>query len=162
MPKSHSDYAKNIPIGILRTYVAANQDNPGLTHEYDAILDQIVNFRKIHLNYAAQYIVREVKKDSGEEVVGTGGTPFMKYLTNHLKTTARMQFKFKYSKVSLARGRLRDMGAHILLSLQFLERWLPNHRIVDVEPQFQGQLRRKTFFFVCIFVGIIYWLFFSR
>lgn len=68
--------------------------------------------------------MNEVERRNGEMVLGTGkqnlnnfsklgGTPFMKYLTMHLKTTKRMQFKFKYTPTGYIRGAFRNAIAHL-------------------------------------------------
>ena len=41
-------------------------------------------FRTVHLDYAARYISRQESDDAGNDPnIGTGGTPFMAYLTKH-------------------------------------------------------------------------------
>jgi indoleamine 2,3-dioxygenase len=45
-------------------------------------------FRSLHLEYAASYIFRQVQMDDkNPHAVGTGGTPFMKYLKKHRDET---------------------------------------------------------------------------
>lgn len=45
---------------------------------------RLARFRTRHLEYAASYIHRQAKGSAGNDTdVGTGGTPFMKYLKKH-------------------------------------------------------------------------------
>jgi hypothetical protein len=109
------------------------------------------------LEYAARYIVREVKKENGEMVLGTGGAPFMRYLTDHLKNTARMKFNFKYSKVGKIRGVVRNLLPKVRSYMPGLVGWLdPNPRTVDVEPQVARRPLWKTLAVWCILVAIFY------
>ncbi len=51
---------------------------------FNACIDQIAAFRTRHLEYAASYINKQSQSGRGNDTdVGTGGTPFMKYLKKH-------------------------------------------------------------------------------
>lgn len=64
--------------------VVEQSGDAGLTLLYNKIIDHVQKFRTRHLEYAAQYINRQAQTDSSNPVeVGTGGTPFMKYLKKH-------------------------------------------------------------------------------
>ena len=52
----------------------------------DCVL-QLAEFRALHLKYAARYIQRQSRQGPNPTAVGTGGTPFMPYLTKHQKET---------------------------------------------------------------------------
>jgi indoleamine 2,3-dioxygenase len=60
---------------------------PELAEAYDACLRWLEAFRTLHLEYAAQYINAQVGGGANPSDVGTGGTPFMKYLAKHRDET---------------------------------------------------------------------------
>ena len=60
----------------------------GLADAYNANVQAISDFRTRHLEYAASYINKQGKSAAGNDTdVGTGGTPFMKYLKKHRDET---------------------------------------------------------------------------
>ena len=65
---------------------------PVLTDAYNANIQAVADFRSRHLEYAASYINRQSHKATGNDTdVGTGGTPFMRYLKKHRdETKARL------------------------------------------------------------------------
>jgi indoleamine 2,3-dioxygenase len=64
--------------------------NPELWKAYCACVDLLAQFREIHVGYADRYIFRQHQSHaSNPTAVGTGGTPFMTYLTKHLEETKR-------------------------------------------------------------------------
>lgn len=67
----------------LRSFVAASGIQ-SLKDAFNACLEQAARFRTRHLEYAASYINKQAGSIAGNDPdVGTGGTPFMKYLKKH-------------------------------------------------------------------------------
>lgn len=67
----------------LREFVAGSGSD-GLKAAFNANVEQVARFRTRHLEYAASYINKQAGSIPGNDPdVGTGGTPFMKYLKKH-------------------------------------------------------------------------------
>jgi indoleamine 2,3-dioxygenase len=67
---------------------ARRMGHKGLTEAYNAAVQAVADFRSRHLEYAASYINLQGRKSAGNDTeIGTGGTPFMKYLKKHRDET---------------------------------------------------------------------------
>ena len=85
MLPSHRLYLKQLENNhAIREFILKHyHDYPDLREFYNECIQLIVEFRKLHLQYAALY----VQKQSKESSTGTGGTPFMVYLRKHKMET---------------------------------------------------------------------------
>jgi len=89
MPPAHRAFIESLEArASVRPFVERCR-RPGLTEVYNACLEGLRQFRSLHLEYAARYIFRQAQTDDkNPHAVGTGGTPFMPYLTKHRDETA--------------------------------------------------------------------------
>lgn len=72
----------------VRDYVTANgADHPTLCDSYNACVNALVRFRKKHLEIAVQYIAQQAPQETEKATLGTGGTPFVPFLSHVRKET---------------------------------------------------------------------------
>ena len=83
-PVEHRRFIEDLAAqSTLRDFVSSCGDE-GLKDAFNACLEQSARFRTRHLEYAASYINKQAGSIAGNDPdVGTGGTPFMKYLKKH-------------------------------------------------------------------------------
>jgi len=93
MPPAHREFIESLEVrGSMRSFVERS-GRARLTELYNACVDGVERFRSLHLEYAAAFIFRQAQTDAkNPHAVGTGGTPFMKYLTKHRDETAEHKF----------------------------------------------------------------------
>jgi indoleamine 2,3-dioxygenase len=89
MPPAHRGFIESLEArGSVRPFVE-RANHAKLTAAYNTCVEQVEEFRSLHLEYAAQYIFRHAQTDGkNPHSVGTGGTPFMQYLKKHRDETS--------------------------------------------------------------------------
>ena len=83
-PVPHRRFIEDLAAqSTLRDFVGGSDDQ-ALKDAFNACLEQSARFRTRHLEYAASYINKQAGSIAGNDPdVGTGGTPFMRYLKKH-------------------------------------------------------------------------------
>jgi len=91
MPPKHKEFLEAVEAGpSTREFVMARSADTELKAIYDECVDWVEKFRTKHLEYAVSYIAKQAQTDpSNPSQVGTGGTPFVKYLTKHRDETGQ-------------------------------------------------------------------------
>lgn len=83
-PPNHRRFIEDVRAhNNLRPYILST-NNQDLTELYNDCIAKLTRFRSKHLEYAASYINKQARGGYGNDPdVGTGGTPFMRYLKKH-------------------------------------------------------------------------------
>ena len=95
MPPDHRAFIESVEARgpVVREFVEQS-NRAQLTELYNACVEGVERFRTLHLEYAAAFIFRQAQTDAkNPHAVGTGGTPFMPYLTKHRNETALHRLK---------------------------------------------------------------------
>jgi indoleamine 2,3-dioxygenase len=90
MPPAHRTFIETIEQGpSIRQYVIERKlTRPAARDLYNRCIDWLERFRSLHLEYAQNYIQKQSERDVNNPAdVGTGGTPFIPYLTKHRDET---------------------------------------------------------------------------
>jgi indoleamine 2,3-dioxygenase len=104
MPSDHRTFIESLEARTSVRAFVQKADRTSLTRMYNACVEGLERFRSLHLEYAARYIFRQAQTDArNPHAVGTGGTPFMPYLTKHRDETGQQR---------LAEGHSTPSGAH--------------------------------------------------
>ena len=82
-PAKHRAFIEDLQSASqLRTFASGQSQR--VKDAFNACVEQVARFRSRHLEYAASYINKQASSGAGNDPdVGTGGTPFMKYLKKH-------------------------------------------------------------------------------
>lgn len=85
MPPKHRAFVEAVEQhSTLREFVRNHMEqDPPLRDLYNDCVSLIETFRTRHLEFAAQYIHKQTTRSNNATEVGTGGTPFMRYLKKH-------------------------------------------------------------------------------
>jgi indoleamine 2,3-dioxygenase len=89
MPPQHKWFLEATEAGpSTRDFVLANPNEAALSGAYTTCVEWVEKFRTKHLEYAVSYIANQAQRDpANPSQVGTGGTPFVQYLTKHRDET---------------------------------------------------------------------------
>jgi indoleamine 2,3-dioxygenase len=88
MPAKHRKFIEMVEdieqTHSIRQFVIEHNAHQQLLIQYNECLDEIHDFREQHFNFAINYINRQVERKGSPTNTGTGGTPLVKYLKQHV------------------------------------------------------------------------------
>ena len=98
MPRPHRRMVQRFKSGPnLRAWILDEEKDWTRREEiidaFDRCVDALSDFRATHIRIASEYIVKEGKKRKENAFTGTGGTPFMKYLNDHVTDTKAVRIR---------------------------------------------------------------------
>jgi indoleamine 2,3-dioxygenase len=96
MPPKHRAFIEAMELGpsIRRFVMDRKTRSPSLCDAYNACIHWLELFRSLHLEYAEKYIHKQSQREPHNPVnVGTGGTPFIRYLKKHRDETKKHRIR---------------------------------------------------------------------
>ncbi len=90
MPPEHRTFIEVLESAsrVRETVARCAPQEPELRRLYNRCVRLLYEFRTMHVKYAARYIQEQSQKNAANpSAVGTGGTPFMRYLQKHRQET---------------------------------------------------------------------------
>ena len=89
MPPEHRAFLARLEARPSVRDLVLRSADLSLEKAYDRCLEEVETFRSTHLEFAAKYIFQQAQTDpKNPHAVGTGGTPFMRYLKKHRDETS--------------------------------------------------------------------------
>ena len=87
MPPKHRQFVEDLAqYSSLRSFIQPHQQShPKLADSYNACLQKLADFRKLHLEISVRYILHQAPNE--EAAIGTGGTSFVPFLSQARKET---------------------------------------------------------------------------
>ena len=87
-PPQHRRFIDDVRARSTVRDAVSRLGDAALVERYNDCVEKLARFRTRHLEYAASYINKQQRDSAGNAVdIGTGGTPFMKYLKKHRNET---------------------------------------------------------------------------
>ena len=88
MPAQDRHFIETVEAGpSVRNFVLERgESEPDLKNAYNTAVEALYEFRRLHIEYAAMYVLKPGQRENKGHV-GTGGTPFTVYLKKHIDET---------------------------------------------------------------------------